>query len=355
MRILYGVCGDGMGHAMRSAVVGDHLVRQGHELAFVTSKGRAADFLERRFPGAVTHVVGLESVVGGNRLLPEATIAWNLARQALTPTLFHAVAAWRVGVPDRVVTDFEPWSARYGRLLGVPTVALDNVHFVSRCIHPRDVVASDRQAAAIGFAAIAGVVPHADRYLVTTIARPLSVQGDRTSLHAPIVRPEILSAKSSDEGHVLVYFNDHADHGAHLGALSELGDVRFVVYGMPGVTDGARLGNVTLRAMGDGFLGDLASCRAVIAGAGFTLVSEALALGKPILCRPFGGQFEQILNANYVTRLGYGMRCDTLDRATVRAFLQNVPAFRAALSGYRHEGNGELLSSLDHALVAGRP
>ena len=35
MRILYGVVGEGMGHATRSAVVLSHLIARGHELRVV--------------------------------------------------------------------------------------------------------------------------------------------------------------------------------------------------------------------------------------------------------------------------------------------------------------------------------
>ena len=46
MRILYGVVGEGMGHAMRSGVVLDHLTRN-HEVQVVVS-GRAHDYLVKR-------------------------------------------------------------------------------------------------------------------------------------------------------------------------------------------------------------------------------------------------------------------------------------------------------------------
>jgi uncharacterized protein (TIGR00661 family) len=44
VKILYGVVGEGMGHAMRSRVVLEHLVAQGHEVEIMAS-GRATDFL----------------------------------------------------------------------------------------------------------------------------------------------------------------------------------------------------------------------------------------------------------------------------------------------------------------------
>jgi uncharacterized protein (TIGR00661 family) len=46
MRILYGVVGEGMGHAMRSRVVLDELIKR-HEVHVVVS-GRAYDYLRTR-------------------------------------------------------------------------------------------------------------------------------------------------------------------------------------------------------------------------------------------------------------------------------------------------------------------
>ncbi len=50
MRILYGVVGEGMGHATRSRVVLEHLLARGHQIKVVVS-GRAHGFLKSRFEG----------------------------------------------------------------------------------------------------------------------------------------------------------------------------------------------------------------------------------------------------------------------------------------------------------------
>ena len=67
-------------------------------------------------------------------------------------------------------------------------------------------------------------------------------------------------------------------------------------------------GNLTLPAVqrGSGFIEDLRTARGVIAGGGFTLMGEAVYLRKPMLAVPVAEQFEQILNARYLERLGYG-------------------------------------------------
>jgi uncharacterized protein (TIGR00661 family) len=106
-----------------------------------------------------------------------------------------------------------------------------------------------------------------------------------------------------------------------------------------------------------GFVDDLASCRAVVANGGFTLMSEAVYLHKPMLSIPVGGQFEQILNAHYLHRLGYGEWWETLDADLLTHFLANVPRYQRALEKYHQDGNQKLLSALDEylpAIAAGR-
>jgi hypothetical protein len=57
-------------------------------------------------------------------------------------------------------------------------------------------------------------------------------------------------------------------------------------------------GNVTYRPFGEArFIEDLRTARAVVAGGGFTLLSEAVFLHKPVLSVPVERQFEQVLNA----------------------------------------------------------
>jgi uncharacterized protein (TIGR00661 family) len=65
MNLLYGVVGEGMGHATRSRVVLDHLARAGHDIKVVVS-GRAHAFLVKAFADVpnvdIQEIHGLETV-----------------------------------------------------------------------------------------------------------------------------------------------------------------------------------------------------------------------------------------------------------------------------------------------------
>jgi uncharacterized protein (TIGR00661 family) len=111
-------------------------------------------------------------------------------------------------------------------------------------------------------------------------------------------------------------------------------------------------GNLTYRPFSEqGFIEDLASARGVIAGGGFTLMGEAVYLQKPMLAVPLAGQFEQVMNARYLEKVGYGKAAETLaDPEAVHDFVQQLPRYEAALSGYTQEGNQELYDALNEVL-----
>jgi UDP:flavonoid glycosyltransferase YjiC (YdhE family) len=114
------------------------------------------------------------------------------------------------------------------------------------------------------------------------------------------------------------------------------------------VTDG----NLELRPRSnDGFIEALRTARGVVAGGGFSLLSEAVYLGKPILSVPLRGQFEQTMNARYTERLGYGVCAPTPTPEIVRDFVRRIPEFERTLAGYQQSGNSIALRAIEERAV----
>jgi uncharacterized protein (TIGR00661 family) len=123
---------------------------------------------------------------------------------------------------------------------------------------------------------------------------------------------------------------------------------RFVVYGL-GRSE--TLDNVALRPFDEAsFVRDLASARAVIANGGFTTLSEALVLGKPVLSVPVRAQPEQELNAAWVEALGVGACAPAVSTAAVESFLARLDTFRAPNDPRLRTGTRDASAALDHAL-----
>jgi uncharacterized protein (TIGR00661 family) len=111
-------------------------------------------------------------------------------------------------------------------------------------------------------------------------------------------------------------------------------------------------GNLVFRPFSEkGFIDDLRTCRGVIAGGGFTLMSEAVYLHKPMLSHPIEKQFEQVLNALYLEKLGYGMYAPDLNEDVIAAFLGRIPACERALASYQQDGNKVAMAALNEQLA----
>lgn len=347
VKILYGVVGEGMGHAIRSSVVLSHLLAEGHEVEIVAS-GRAVDFLKKRF-AAVNRIHGYFMVALENRVDRSATLWKNIFEgvQGIPRNIAAYFELIDDFEPEAVISDFESWSYLYGKTHRLPVYSIDNMQIINRCTLPDEVIAGERVNFEATRAFVKAKLPLCQHYFVTTFFRP-PIRKENTTLCPPILRPEILAAERSEGEHLLVYQTSEG-HGQLAETLQKTG-IECRVYGMRRNIDSEqREGNLRYRPFSEsGFIEDLASAKGVIAGGGFTLMGEAVYLHKPMLSVPLGNQFEQILNARYLAHEGLGMAAvDAADLHVVAAFIERIPEFSQALSGYRQDGNEELFGALD--------
>ena len=194
MKILYGVVGEGMGHAMRSRVVLEHLVAQGHEVEIMAS-GRATDFLGKRFDG-VNRIHGLHMIYEENRVRRGKTLWSNVLTGARgVPKNIAAYFDVISGVqPDAVISDFESWAYLYGKTHRLPILSIDNMQIINRCTLPAPILEGHQAEFQLTKAFIKGKLPFCDEYFITTFFHP-PVRKPDTELFPPILRPEILAAK----------------------------------------------------------------------------------------------------------------------------------------------------------------
>ncbi|MFZ0807788.1 MAG: glycosyltransferase family protein [Candidatus Sulfotelmatobacter sp.] len=340
--ILYGVNGEGAGHSTRAREVLSHLVVRGHTV-LVASFDRGLRNLQEQFDA--TEIFGFRFAYVNNRVRYQRTIAKNLitvphAAKSLAQ-LKHLVDESKINL---IVTDFEPLTCHIGHKKGLPVISIDNQHCLTNAVvsYPRKY----RRDASAAKLVTRLMTPHADAYLVISFFTA-PVRKRNTFLFPPLLRKEILDASPVEGDHVLVYVTSPAPALAKL--LSSV-RCRFVAYGFG--RDGQE-GNIFYKKPSlDGFFADLVSARAVVANSGFSLVTEALHLGKPYLAVPVNHQFEQVFNAYWLEKSGYGAYWDALNKERVESFLYNIPNYREALGKYPRQGNDALLAKLDELIAS---
>lgn len=349
MRILYGIVGDGLGHAIRSAVVIERLLSEGHDVHIVAS-GRATPYLQERF-GEISQIWGLSMVLKDNEVSKRLTAAHNISG-ALTGLPGNVVQFFDVESkfdPQVVISDFETWSWFFGKLFNTPIICVDNIQIVNRCRHAEEIIAGERDNFKIVKNVVKARTPDADWFLITTFFYP-EVKKKRTELVPPILRQSILDADPTRGDHLLVY--QTSDTFSDLPDLLKQLDMPVHVYGLRrDLTQPAADENIVYMPFSDqGFVDDLASCRAVCASAGFTLCGEAVHLGKPYLATPVRSQFEQTMNARYLEALGYGTYDKDLGLETLQQFVADLDRYAENLKTYERHDNSILFDRLDELL-----
>jgi uncharacterized protein (TIGR00661 family) len=330
----------------------EHLIQR-HDVQVVVS-GRAYDYLVQRANEHldVRKIWGYSVVYEDNEVSNFRTLLANIK---------GAVQGWPENVrayfdladrfkPDVVISDFESWSYLFALHRGIPVVSVDNIQMLNRCTHAPEILAGSEADFRLARAVVKAKVAGAFHYLVTTFFYP-PLRKERTTLVPPILRPEIIAARPGEGDHLLVY-QTSTSHSALPEMLARTGrECR--IYGLRrGLREEVVEGNLRYRPFSEaGFIDDLRTARGVIAAGGFTLMGEAVYLGRPMLAIPIRKQFEQVLNTRYLEKEGYGLGAEEVTEARLGEFLERLPELARRLSSYRQDGNREVLAALDRILA----
>jgi UDP:flavonoid glycosyltransferase YjiC (YdhE family) len=295
MRIAYSCAGEGFGHATRTAVIGP-LLQESHDIVYFipeTVKGftssRIGDAQYERIP----HFAFTKR---GERVLLFATVFRALPLALAFPLvlvrLVRKLHSLRI---DAVISDFDPFLPCAARMLGIPVLQINHPGIVQRVlsIHPQALLTSLATRILEG--------PWNERMHVSFYGGDVG----------PIIRREVFARPISDEGFVLLNLKP-CFRPIVLPILERMG-IRYRLFPDPRAD----------------FLSALASCSCVLSSAGHQIIAESIALNKPIMVIPQGGQWEQQLNAQMVDRTGKG--CST----TIDHLEANLPEFLVGLERYR--------------------
>ncbi len=338
--ILYGVSGEGSGHSSRSKEIISYLQKK-HNVHVITY-GKAYDYLSKYVNA--TKIYGLHLSYKDNRVEYVETVKNNIINLFNSFSKFEDLRKLiKDFKPDVIFTDFEPTSCYISQLYKIPLVSIDNQHRITNL----DIKVPDKHKNDFNLCKfiINAIIPRADYYLVTSFFKE-KIKEKNTFVFDPILRSEVFKSKASRKDHILVYQTSRSNK-ALFGELKKVKQ-KFIVYGFD---KDKKEENVTFKKFSvKGFLDDLASCKAVITNGGFTLITEALYFGKPILSQPVQGQFEQIINAYYLNKLGYGMHVDELGKKDIEFFLNNLKVYERNLRKYKAKDNKRIFRKIEGIL-----
>lgn len=337
--IFYCICGEGMGHAIRSSVIIDR-IKDKYDV-YIFSSDRAYKYLNEKFDN-VYKIGGFNTVYINNKVSNTKTLINALKRNPLNikegyEELYKKA---RKLSPDVIVTDFEIYATMVSKLLSIPLISLDNIHMITQTAIDYPSKHQGEMLKAKGV--IKSYVIKPKIHILTSFFYPKIKPKKRAVLYPPVIREDILKLKPTIEDHIIVYqtSKESVKLVEQLKSLNE----KFIVYGFnkDEVDE-----NLTYKLFNENeFYNDLASAKAVICNGGFTFISEAISLKKPIYSVPAIGNFEQTLNGFYVQKLGYGEYHEEMSPKKVEKFLKRLPKYQEKLAKVKKTNNDGIVNEL---------
>lgn len=342
-RIIYSVCGEGLGHAIRSGVILEELIERYDILIFASD--RAYTYLSQKFEN-VYEIYGFNTVYENNKVQNRKTFVKSMKKlpRDLKENLGLLYKLARDFKPNAIISDFEFYASLLSKLLRIPLISIDNMHVITQCnIEYPDKYRKDKLKAE---SVVKSFIVRPKRHIIISYFYPEIKNPQKTIIYPPVLRKEIMELKPSYKNHILVYQTSKSNEKL-IKTLKKVKE-KFIIYGFDkNETDQ----NLEFKMFNeDEFFSDLQNSRAIITNGGFTLISEALYLKKPVYSIPVKGQFEQIINAIYLDKLGYGEFHEEINKKSLEKFIKKLPKYQNNLKEYYGGDNKALIKELENSI-----
>ena len=337
--VFYCVCGEGMGHAIRSGVIINR-IKEKYDV-YIFSSDRAYHYLDNKFDN-VFEIGGFNTVYINNKVNNKKTFYNALKRNPSNLKEGYDVLYKKARElsPNIIVTDFEIYASVLSKILNIPMISLDNIHMITQT--KIDYPAHHQREMLKAKGVIKTYVIRPKIHILTSFFYPKVRPKKHAVIYPPVLREEILKLEPKNKDYILVYQTSEES----LSLIEELKkiDEKFIVYGYNREYED---NNLTFKNFNeDIYFKDLSEAKAVICNGGFTLISESVYLKKPIYSIPAEGNFEQTLNGFYVQKLGYGEYHDKIDSEKLDNFLKNIPKYQEKLNKVKKTDNEGIIKEL---------
>jgi len=317
--IFYGICGEGMGHAVRSGAILDELTKEENKDKYdiyIFSSDRPYNYLKDKFDN-VFEIGGFNTVFENNTIQDKKTLlnAIKTTPNNLKKSYGILYKKARELKPNIIISDFENYSSVLSNLLNIPMISIDNIHMMTQT--KIEYPPNHRQDMLKAKSVIKSYIMRPKRYILTSFFFPEAKNPKKAVIYPSVIRDKIRNLNPRNGDHVLVY-QTSSSNAKLIKVLKEF-DEQFIVYGFNKEEQDK---NLTFRKFNeDKIYDDMSNAKAVITNGGFTFISEAIYLKKPIYSIPTIGNFEQVLNGFYVDKLGYGELHKKIKKTTLKEFL----------------------------------
>ena len=332
-KIIYGICGIGLGHTHRQLPIISHLAKN-HKIALFAYFD-SLHFYQNHFKNhphvkviqvATPYMGGTVDGLDFNQIQNDPRNQQDFF--GISSKAF-AEAQQFIGAPDLAISDYEPNAAQYAYMYNVPLYTLDQ--------HSKYIV-GDFPEALNGFSGKEDVqrlrmfFPKAEKRIIfSPFGFSVSPQNaENIAIVKPILKASITQGRrNKTKNSYVCYLSAHEIFSQTpdevLSLLGQFSDIRFDVYLKKPIRHQAP--NVNVYAHGDpSFEENLLRAEGLICSAGHSLPVEAAYLGVPMFAVPLP-TYEQHMNAEMIVQNGLGLKANTLTPQGLADFFEFAQNF----------------------------
>jgi len=303
MNILYGIAATGNGHISRSRIIVDALKKRGHSVDVILSGRDKKDLFD------IDDLKPFQIKKGFTYVTNKGKINYLKTVLTSSPIQFLNDIKSIENHYDLVITDFDPISAYAAKKHKIRCIGIGHQYSFYKNI-----------PMTIKMKFISILFPRI--YAPANFPIPSHFYHFNQSILPPFIDPKFYAADSTyqKKSNTLVYLP--WENLKNMISIFRKIEGEFILY--TNIESIEKHGNITLKPFSNiTFKEDLIQCSGLITNAGFQLPSEALFLGKPMLCKPLNGQPEQEHNAKILKQLGYATVCKKIDIDSIQSWVKN--------------------------------
>jgi len=235
------------------------------------------------------------------------------------------------GVPDIVISDYEPNVAQYAYARNIKLINLEQqskyLYIEQEMINNISIIEEKSR--------LKYFFPKSDLHIISSFF-PLNCDNNNLVVTSPIINKDLLIKEKGED--VIVYLSPYGDkeyiplYNKIMNMICQIDNLNFKVYTNLSFND-VKKDNIQVLKFSDDFKENLSKCKFVISTSGHQLISECLYLEKPLLLTSFN-TYEQNYNKKMVLDYKLGKELIKFDKDEVLSFGKNVSLYEQNIKKY---------------------
>lgn len=333
MKILVGICGIGNGHLNRQTSVIEYLLECGHEVVIATTDNNKEHFFKKcpnvkviniNIPWITCNTKGIDFKDSLNKYIDNNVDQYK----TFFEFAINVENAFN-GIPDVVITDYEPNVAQYSYAVNVPLICMEQqskfLYLKEEKIENFSIVEEIKR--------INYFFPKYDKKIISSFF-PIKIKDNKVKIVSPIIKNMKKIDKKKNQ--VLVYFSPYSDSLKYkliLDAISQINYLDFIVYTQYQFGE-YYPSNIVFKTFGETFKNDLENSQFLITTAGHQLLSEAISINIPLYLIPLD-TYEQNYNALMVKKYKLGTIGKKINKNEIELFYSKLNYYLTNMDDFK--------------------